>query len=450
MRLLFVLLISTLAVSDIMQNGMSLGPGLSVKNALLYPIVLGLLFRMALTGRFRMRLPIVNAAFVLWITYALLTWVACVFMIHYPGYQPLQDGIDLKSALIDSALFFFAYFYGTESEQDFFLMSKALAFWIGIANLLTLADVAGIVHLGLTVGDSGVEADRVFGVFGHANDTAALIVCVLPMMTAVAMSSRGAARLFWYTGLLASVAVVLLTISRGAYVGILVGYGAAVWVCRRYLPTSRVVTWTLLGATGVVICAGVAAALIPDFWQVISQRLFNQSMANSISVASSGRTTIWATAIATMMAHPITLLTGFGYRVYETMFVLVTHNYYLDQWFGLGLIGLFAFLTIQYQVVATAFRAIGVASRPLRPYMIALVFGMLGLAVCIFFGNLDKPWSYVWIYVGFSVRAAADVLEKAQTDARKAPARAPLRPVASHYAAGARAVARRAVGELRR
>ncbi len=130
MRLLFVLLISTLAVSDIMQNGMSLGPGLSVKNALLYPIVLGLLFRMALTGRFRMRLPIVNAAFVLWITYALLTWVACVFMIHYPGYQPLQDGIDLKSALIDSALFFFAYFYGTESEQDFFLMSKALAFWI--------------------------------------------------------------------------------------------------------------------------------------------------------------------------------------------------------------------------------------------------------------------------------------------------------------------------------
>src|SRR5579883_1015782 len=208
MRLLFVLLISSLAVSDIMQNGMSLGPGLSVKNALLYPIVLGLLFRMALTGRFRMRLPIVNAAFVLWITYALLTWVACVFMIHYPGYQPLQDGIDLKSALIDSALFFFAYFYGTESEQDFFLMSKALAFWIGIANLLTLADVAGIVHLGLTVGDSGVEADRVFGVFGHANDTAALIVCVLPMMTAVAMSSRGAARLFWYTGLLASVAVV--------------------------------------------------------------------------------------------------------------------------------------------------------------------------------------------------------------------------------------------------
>lgn len=442
MRLLFVLLISTLAASDILQNGMSLGPGLSAKNALLYPIVLGLLFRMALTGRFRMRMPIVNAAFFLWITYAVLTWVACVTVIHYPGYQPVQDGIELKSDLIDSALFFFAFFYGTEGERDFFLFAKALAFWVGLANVLTLADVAGIVHLGLTVGDSGVEADRVFGVFGHANDTAALIVCVLPMMVAVAMSSRGAVRSLWYTGVLASIAVVILTISRGAYVGVVVGYGAAVWLCRRHLPVSRVVTWTLLGATCAVICAGVAAALIPDFWQVISQRLFNQSMANSISVASSGRTTIWATAISAMMAHPITLLTGFGYRVYETMFVLVTHNYYLDQWFGLGLIGLFSFVTIQYQVVTTAARAIGAASAQLRPYMLALVFGMLGLAVCIFFGNLDKPWSYVWIYVGFSVRAAADILEKAEKDVFESAAR--VQPSLSRAAAGARTAGGRA------
>ena len=53
MRLLYVLLIAVLAGSDIFQTGLSLGPGLSVKNALLYPIALGLVFRMALTGRMR-------------------------------------------------------------------------------------------------------------------------------------------------------------------------------------------------------------------------------------------------------------------------------------------------------------------------------------------------------------------------------------------------------------
>jgi O-antigen ligase len=433
MRLLYVLLISTLALSDIFSAGMSLGPGLSVKNALLYPIALGLLFRMALTGRFRMRLPIVNVAFIVWITYALLTWVACVTMLHYPGYDAKNAGIDLKSGLFDSALFFFVYFYGMEGERDFFLIAKTLAFWIGLANILTLADVAGIVHLGITVGQNGVEADRVFGVFGHANDTAALIVCVLPMMVAVAMSSRGAARLFWYGGALASVAVLLLTVSRGAYVGVVVGYGMAVWLCRRHLPASRVFAWTLIGSTCVVIAAGLAAVLLPEFSQVITQRIFDQSMSGSISVASSGRTDIWMTAISTMMAHPITLLTGYGFRVYQTMFVLVTHNYYLDQWFGLGLIGLVALVTIQYQTVATGLRAVAAGAGPLRPYMIALVFGMLGLAVSIFFDNMDKPWSYVWIYVGFSLRAAVEL---------ESPVRAALSPVGSRSTVRTRTRAR--------
>ena len=444
MRLLYVLLISTLALSDIFSAGMSLGPGLSVKNALLYPIALGLMFRMAITGRFRMRLPIVNVAFILWITYALLTWIACVTVLHYPGYDAKGAGIELKSELFDSVLFFFVYFYGIEGDRDFFLIAKTLAFWVGLANILTLADVAGIVHLGITVGQNGVEADRVFGVFGHANDTAALIVCVLPMMVAVAVSARGAARLFWYAGALASVAVLLLTVSRGAYVGVVLGYGVAVWLCRRHLPTSRVFAWTLIGATCVVIAAGLAALLLPEFSQVITQRIFNQSMSGSISVASSGRTDIWITAISTMMAHPITLLTGYGFRVYQTMFVLITHNYYLDQWFGLGLIGLIALVTIQYQTVATGLRAIAAGSGPLRPYMIALVFGMLGLAVSIFFDNMDKPWSYVWIYVGFSLRAAAEIVESAEKKVVESPVRSAAAPVRSRSAARTRSAAARA------
>jgi O-antigen ligase len=449
MRLLYVLLIVVLAASDILQTGMSVGPGLSVKNALLYPIALGLLFRMALTGRFRMRLPAVNVAFILWVTYAIITWVACITVIHYPGYDAKTMGIELKSVLIDSALFFFTYFYGAETDTDFFLLTRTLAFCIGIANILTLADVAGIVNLGITVGSAGVEADRVFGVFGHANDTAALIVCLLPMMVAVANSSRSVAKIFWYAGVLASIAVLILTVSRAAYVGVVVGYGWAVWLCRRHLPTSRVVGWTLIGVTGVVLAAGLAALLMPDLLQVFAQRLFNQSMAFSMSEASSGRTTIWVRTLDTMMAHPITLLTGFGWDVYHTMFELVTHNYYLDQWFGLGLIGLFSFLTIQYQTVLTALRAIAAENGPLRPYMIAFVFGMLGLAVCIFFGNLDKPWSYVWVYVGFTLRAAANAVDKAERPV-ETPARAAPQPVVRPRKPSVSLHSRRTVGELRR
>lgn len=449
MRILYVLLIAALAGSDIFQTQMSLGPGLSIKNALLYPIALGLLFRMALTGRFRMRLPILNAAFIIWCAYALLTWVACITLVHYPGYQALASFIELKSVLIDSALFFFTFFYGMEGESDFRLMAKSLAFAMCAASVLTLADVAGLVHLGITVGSSGVEADRVFGVFGHANDTGALTVCLLPLLVTVAMTSKGMARTLWFIGAFASLAVLVLTISRSAYLGFVVGYAWAVWLCRRYIPVSRVVSWTLIGVTGIVISVGVAALLMPSLLQVLGDRLFNQSMALSLSVASSGRTVIWGAALDKMLAHPLTLLTGFGWDVYHTMFTLVTHNYYLDQWFGLGVIGLVCFVTILYQTVATARRAAELADKNMRPYLLALVFGMVGLSICIFFDNLDKPWCYVWVYVGFTLRPAAEIIERARKRAadstRQAIARPAYRPNGRPLPAG-----RRIVGELRR
>ncbi len=443
MRLLFMLVIGALATADTFSLDMSLGPGLSVKNALIYPIALGLIFRMTLAGRFRLRLPVLNAAFVVWITYAILTWIAIITVIHYPGYQIRETGISLKALLMDSAIFFFTFFYGVESESDFLVLTKTLAFAVGVANVLTLADVAGIINLGITVGSSGVEQGRVFGVFGHANDTGALIVCLLPMLAAVATSSRGWKRVFWYILGLASIAVLMLTVSRGAYVAVVVGYAAGLWLCRRYLPTSRVVAWVLIGLTSLVVAIGVGAAVMPDFLQTLTERLLNQSMAVSVATVSSGRTALWLASFDVMMAHPITFLTGYGWRTHQLMFTLVTHNYYLDQWFSLGLVGLFALLTIFYQTVRTALRAVAVAEAHLRPYMIALVFGMLGLAVAIFFVNLERPWDYIWIYVGITLRAAVDAVEKAQRPVKPA-AYTPVAP------ARTRAVRPRLVGAVRR
>jgi O-antigen ligase len=450
MRLLFMLVIGTLATSDTLNMGMSMGHGLSVKNALIYPIALGLMFRMAVTGRFRVRMGVVNAAFLLWIGYALLTWIACIAVIHYPGYQPLRNAITLKGKMFDMALFFFTFFYGAETQDDFLVLIKTLAFAIGMANIMTLADLAGIVHLGITIGTQGVEAGRVFGVFGHANDTGALIVCTLPLLAAIATASRGWAKVFWYLGALASIAVLLLTVSRGAFVGVAIGYAWALWLCRRHLPTERVVAWVLIGLCALIVSAALAAALMPQFIDVWSERLFNQSMATSVAVASSGRTFLWLRTLHSMMAHPITFVTGYGWRTYKLWFVLVTHNYYLDQWFNLGLIGLLAFLTILYQSITTARRAAAIAEAYLRPYLIAFVFGMLGLAVAVFFVNLERPWDYVWIYVGLTLRAAADALENAPSQSARATARVTSDPTGYSPAGRALAAPPRLVGDVRR
>jgi O-antigen ligase len=145
-----------------------------------------------------------------------------------------------------------------------------------------------------------------------------------------------------------------------------------------------------------------------------------------MSEASSGRTDIWMQAINEMMANPVTLITGFGWNVYSTMpTVFAMHNTYLDQWFNLGLLGVGVYVYIIYLTVRTAKQAATLTVGPLRADLIAYAFGMLGLAVSVFFGNLYTSKPYIWMYVGLSMRGAMFVFDKVAATERATAAPAP-------------------------
>jgi O-antigen ligase len=413
MRWLFILLIWVLIVSDILGREFTLGPGLSAKNAFLYLIAFTMFFRFALSGELRLRLPILHAAFAVWIIYSLLSFFTCWVILEYPFYNALISGMEVKAELIDPALFCFTVFHATRTDEDFNTLNRTLAAAIGVSSLATLLDVAGVMHLGVRIGTTGAEADRVFGVFGHANETGALLVGLLPMLLAVALSSRGPARVAWFGGALASLAVLVLTVSRGAFVGFGFGYACACFICRRYLPLARVASMTLSGLAVGVVLAGVVTVVMPGTLDVVSDRLFGHSSLDMTGL-SSGRTNIWASTIGYMIDEPITLLTGFGWNVQEQRFAFATHNYYINLWFNLGVIGLGAFLMVLYQCVAACRKAADYASPEMRRYMLACVFGTLGVAVSVFFTNLSKPWPYIWIYIGITLSAAARILESGE------------------------------------
>lgn len=414
MRWLFMLLIWVLATADILGKDLSLGPGLSPKNAVLYVIALGMFFRLSLSGgQLRTRLPMLQAAFAVWIAYATLSFVTCCLIVHYTSYSIKDSGILLKAQLYDAALFCFTVFYAVEGEADFKSLLRTLMAAIGVSSILTLTDVAGLTHLGVRVGIAGAEADRVFGMFGHANETGALLVCLVPAMVAVATSTRGPARMWWYGCVLATLAVLILTVSRGSYAAVVLGYGAACFFCRRFLPLSRVASWLLTGATAALVLCLLVTLAAPNVGGVVLERLVGNSSSIDMSEVSSGRTNIWANPLSHMMDEPLSFLTGFGWNVYDTRFIYATHNYYLDLWFNLGIVGVLAFVTILYQAVATARAAADRASPEMRPFMIAFVFGVLGLAVNIMFTNLSKPWPYVWLYMGMSLSIAAKIIAEA-------------------------------------
>lgn len=435
MRWLIVLLVSVLVASDLLGLGLSLGPGLSVKNAILYSLAVALVARMVLIDGLRIEMPAVLVGFAILIGYAIFSWLAASFVIRYPRYDLIDSAIKLKAFLIDPALFFFSAFYALRTSTDVRVVLKAFAVAFTAANLFTITDVVGLTDFGVRIGERGAEAGRVFGVFGHANETAGLIVCLLPGVAALAASSRGPAKIAWGLAALVSLSVLVMTVSRGAFVAAALGTVWAMFVCRRYVPVGLLMRGGVLAGVSVVAVLVVVSILEPSIGSVIEDRLFAQSSARDIDDLSSGRTAIWSAAVGRMMDSPLTLLTGFGWDMYAYMpFKLATHNYYLSLWFELGIPGLAAMLFILATVISTALRAVEAQSAELRPYLLGYLFGMFPFAIALFFGDMANPWPYIWIYTGIAMRAAVLTLEsgKQTAPAKRSAQAAPISPVRLH------------------
>jgi hypothetical protein len=401
-RWLFILLIATFTFTDVSGVGLSLVTGISVKNLILYTIAFALLFRMALGGVGRTYFQDLHWAFTLLIGYAMASWLIAALIVKYPGYHLFEHAITLKTWAIDPALMMFAAFYGLRDLNDAKFVLKVLLLAIGAANFLTLLDTAHIIHLGMKIGDHGGEFGRVFGAFGHANETGSLLVCMLPPMVAWFYGARAFERLVWLGAILCSAVVLLMTVSRGAFVGLFVGGLWGMWICRRYIPLQRFVMFGFVATIGVVLAVVVAGLVDPSIGGTIMTRLTGTSTSVDAGEVSSGRTAIWAGALLRMLQTPGSFLWGFGWDVYSTMpFRYAPHNIYLSLWFELGLPGLTAFMFIQGRTILAAFRSIELAKQPeIRVQLIAFVFAFLMLAVAMFFADLITPWPYIWMYVG--------------------------------------------------
>src|SRR5579864_3652201 len=106
MRYLLALLIFLLTTIDVSGWTLSLAPGLSAKNAILYVILLSLAARFVVRGGMRMELPKIHLWFGVLVAYAALTWLAVGLIIKYKSYTLVSSGIDLKAYLLDNALVF--------------------------------------------------------------------------------------------------------------------------------------------------------------------------------------------------------------------------------------------------------------------------------------------------------------------------------------------------------
>ena len=407
-----------LLATDALNIYLSPVPGLSAKNLIIYCVAILLALRMVIGRQSVSDMGQMQGAFIAVIGYAFVTWLVAALVIDYGHYDFAASGILLKSELIDYYIFFLVFLFGAKTPDDAMKMIKGLVLGAFFANVITVLDGFGIVSLGFRIREDG----RTAGAVGESNQYAAFIVLFLPATIAAAVSSRGFQRLFWLCSAMVAAMTLMMTASRGGFVGLAMACAVGAFLYRHLISYSRIAGWVFAALILLVL-----VVTFSSYGNLLAERMLGAGSAD-VGTVSSGRSDIWATALAAMVAHPITFITGFGWEVYSSMpFQFATHNHYLQLWFNLGLVGLIGGSYLLFSSIARARRASLQAAPPYRGQLIAFVLGGVGVATAVFFVNLHQPWYYFWMYAGVVMRLVLLVQRKPAKVPVTSAADAPLR-----------------------
>jgi O-antigen ligase len=401
-----------LLATDALDYELTLVPGLSVKNIIIYMVATLIALRMVIARQSIMAAGQMQGAFLVLILYATITWLVAGLIIEYPRYDMFESAIRLKNGLVDHYIFFLAFLFGVRNTEEAMTVIKGLLLGALIVNGLTILDAMGVVNIGFKIREDG----RTSGAIGESNQYAAFIVLLLPATVAAAVGSRGFMRLFWMGAALIGAYALAMTASRGGFVGMILALIVGAYLYRHLVSYSRVAAWGL-GALAILV---VFIALSP-YGGLLAERMIGQSAGGDMTEVSSGRSEIWLNALRTMFESPISFVTGYGWDVYNSMpFNYSPHNHYLGLWFGLGLVGVFCGVYLLFTAIARAKRASERARPPQRGQLVAFVIGGVALTTAIFFVDLHNPWHYFWMYAGLVMRMALSVNEQAATAPERA------------------------------
>jgi O-antigen ligase len=401
---LLIVFIVSMTLSSVFNLDPGLAPGLSAKNAILYLLALGIVARIAMDRGFKFELRGLHVVFGLLIFYAIASYAMVVMVIDYPHYDAWDGALTLKT-LIDQLLIFAVFFYVLRTTSDAAVVLKWLAASFAISHVMAILGAIGLVQIG------GIELrsdGRVQGLVGESNQYGAFVAMSLPAIVSLAAISRGMWRMLWGVMAFVTAATLLMTVSRGAFVATAIAGMCAFLLLRRYLRPGGIALWIVISVFGIV--AVLVAAIALGYGELLYERVLQDSKGGMES-SSSGRTKIWASAIGMMMDKPLTLITGYGWRSYWVMpFRYSPHNYYVNLWFNLGVVGLASAILLFAIPLRRALASLASADATSRWILIGFIVSTVAYAVATFFVDLYVPWTYFWAYAGISMRVAMNVV----------------------------------------
>jgi hypothetical protein len=295
---------------------------------------------------------------------------------------------------------------------------KALVWVVMAGCLITVIDTFNIPDLGIITARD--KDGRIEGIIGSAQEFGAMLVFYLPAMVALWSTESGKRRMLVLAGIALTLLSLLLSGSRGAMVGLLLGCIGAAYYARRAVSSAMVARAFAIGF--VIVLLAVLVLVATDYGDFLETRIGQGLDSGDAKTLSSGRTVFWADALGQMLGYPLAFLTGFGWETfYQTLgHHYATHSVYVDVLYNLGMIGVVLLLLPFWNSISIARRALGPAQGAVQPYLLAFIFGMSSLVVAMAFSDIELAATYSWALGGVSLRLAMIAISTAPAETPQA------------------------------
>jgi O-antigen ligase len=290
---------------------------------------------------------------------------------------------------------------------DFFVVAAVVVSLLGLwqfAQDTNVLDVQGV--------------SRIQSVYQHPNNLALYLGRVAPFVACMALFLPwGWRKMLYGLAALPLGATLLLTFSRGAWVAVVVAMVVAMVVAWRW-GGARFTVWSRLSrrvqvgvVVGLLAVSTVGAVVVVP---KLSDRIFNT---HSVSM----RVLHWTSALKMIRDHPITgvgidqflnqfLLPDFRYRELEQdreMFTAHPHNFVMDFWLSLGIMGLFVLVWLLWRYFRVVVARVKQKAREGDIVGKALALGLLAsMVVFLVHGMVDNSYflmdlaSIFWLCCG--------------------------------------------------
>lgn len=233
------------------------------------------------------------------------------------------------------------------------------------------------------------------GMFDNPNDLALHLVTMVPLAVGLALARRGLLmKIVYFLCATLFVAGVVVTFSRGGFLGLVVSSGVIAWKLGR---KNRFLVMTL-GA--VALCIFIVAA--PGGYGQRVSSMFGGDVTGS---ADARRDIFWRSALVALR-HPVTGI-GLGNFHHQGQRDQVSHNAYTQVAAEMGMaalaVYLFLMVTPLRRLRDIERETLGVKERAAFYYLaVGMQASLVGYMVCSFFASVAHLW-YVYYLVAYSV-----------------------------------------------